>query len=109
MPRKANHETDRRTISRFDQIINIGPAMSDDFDRMGIKSPQALIGRDPLKLYQQVCKLDHLFHDPCVLDTFMATVDYMNGNPPQVWWNFTADRKKLYSQQVDVLRKKFGR
>ena len=109
MPRKANHETDRRTIARFNQIINIGPAMSGDFVRLGIASPQALIGRDPLELYRQVCSLDQKFHDPCVLDTYIAAIDYMNGNPPEVWWSYTSERKKRYTEEVDVLREEFGR
>jgi len=109
MPRKANHKTDRATIARFDQIINVGPATSDDFVRMGIGTPQALIGQDPVKLYQQVCKLDQQFHDPCVLDVFMATVDYMNGNRPQTWWSYTPERKKRYARHVEALRVKFGR
>ena len=109
MSRKANHETDRQNISRFDQIINIGPAMSSDFSRMGFTTPQALIQQDPLELYRQVCTVDQQFHDPCVLDVFMATVDYMNGNPPQVWWNYTSDRKERYSNEVDALREEFGR
>lgn len=75
MARKANHKTDRQSITQFTQIINVGPATSSDFDRIGIATPQALIGLDPLELYQRVCTTDRIFHDPCVLDVFMATVD----------------------------------
>ena len=109
MARKANHKTDRSTISRFDQIINVGPATSDDFVRMGIDTPQALIGQDPLDLYRQVCSLDRQFHDPCVLDEFMATVDFMNGNRPKTWWSYTPERKKRFTPEVDALRQKYGR
>ena len=108
MSRKANHKTDRSTIARFDQIINVGPATSELLVRMRITTPQALIGQDPLKLYRQACKLDQEFYDPCVLDVFMATVDYMNGNPPQTWWSYTSKRKQRYAGEVDVLRDKFG-
>lgn len=109
MPRKANHDTERQSILKFDQIINIGPAMSSDFDRLGISSPQSLIGKDPLELYQRVCEVDQVFHDPCVLDVFIATIDYMNGNPPRSWWSFTQQRKERYSGEVAILRQKFAR
>ena len=34
--------------------------------------------------------------DPCVLDTFLAVVDFMNGHPPRAWWEFTPERKKRF-------------
>lgn len=107
MSRKASHTTKRQAITRFDQIINVGPATTGDFERLGMKTPQDLIGQDPLVLYQNVCRIDDLFHDPCVLDVFMATVDYMNGNPPRQWWDYTSERKRLHSQQVKQLRGKY--
>ena len=108
MANKADHQTDRKTISRFDQIINIGPAMSRDFQRLGFKEPQDLIGQDPLTMYQKICRLEKKFHDPCVLDTYMATVDYMNGNRPRPWWDYTDQRRKQYSAEVDQLRNKYA-
>ena len=106
---KADHKTDRQSVSRFDQIVNIGPAMSRDFERMGFKCPQELIGQDPVELYRKVCKVDQQFHDPCVLDVFIATVDYMNGNRPRQWWDYTGQRKRLFSNEVDQLRAKYPR
>jgi len=107
MATKATHATDRQSVSKFERIINVGPATTDDFRRLGITSPQELIDRDPLELYRRICELDQAFHDPCVLDVFMATVDFMNGNAPQVWWSFTKERKKKYTNEVDQLRQKF--
>ncbi len=109
MARKATHETDRRSILKFEQIINVGPAMARDFQRLGLVRPQQLMGNDPVKLYQRICKLTNQFHDPCVLDTYMATVDYMNGNAPQTWWSFTEQRKRDHTKVVDALREKFPR
>ena len=104
MSKKAIHKTDRGTISRFDQIINVGPAMSLGFEKMGFKQPPDLIGQEPIVLYQRLCKIDDEFYDPCVLDVLMATVDYMNGNRPRQWWDYTAKRKKLFTEEVDKLR-----
>ena len=94
--KKADHDTDRKQIKRLQQIINVGSSIEGDFQRLGITKPQQLIGRDPLKLYRQICKVDGARHDPCVLDCFMAAVSYMDGNPPRVWWDFTSTRKRKY-------------
>jgi hypothetical protein len=109
MPKKATQSTDRQSIKKFEQIVNIGSAMAGDFQRLGLESPQQLIGQDPLDLYQRICVIDEIFHDPCVLDTYMATVDFMNGNRPQVWWSYTKKRKKLYSAEVAEMRQKFAK
>ncbi len=57
MPGKATHGTDRRSIARFDQIINIGSAMTADFIRLGFEKPRDLIGQNPLRLYQEICRI----------------------------------------------------
>ncbi len=80
----------------FEDIPNIGKAIAKDFRILGLKTPQALKGRDPFKLYQRLCKITGFRHDPCVLDTFMAAVDFMNGSAAKPWWAFTAERKKKY-------------
>ncbi len=95
--KKATHETDRDQIKDFCQIVNVGPATAGDFEDLGIDTPQELIKQDPAEMYTRLCKVTKIRHDPCVLDVFMAAVDYMNGNPPKAWWEYTDDRKKLYS------------
>ena len=79
------------------QIPNIGPAMVADFHLLGIDSPKQLRGQDAYGLYGRLCELTHTRHDPCVLDTFMAAVDFMNGAPPLPWWHYTAERKRRYA------------
>ena len=97
--KKADHTTDRNSIQKFQQIVNVGPACEKDFKVLGIKTPQQLIGKDPLKLYRKLCKVTGEQHDPCVLDVMMATVDYMNGNPPKKWWDYTELRKEKYAKE----------
>ena len=67
-----------------------------DFELMGIRQPADLIGADAFALYQRICKLTGKRHDPCVLDTYMAAVDFMNGAWPRDWWSCTAQRKREY-------------
>ncbi|MEL7499847.1 MAG: helix-hairpin-helix domain-containing protein [Planctomycetota bacterium] len=107
--KKAIHETDRKTIDKFEKIINIGPKLAEAFPIVGIRRPQQLIGKDPVKLYKKLCLKQDEFYDPCVLDCFMSAVDFMNGNPPQTWWSYTEQRKRDHSEDVDALRKVVSR
>ena len=70
---------------QFEEIPNIGPRIAADFRTLGFKLPSDLTGKDPLKLYQDLCRKTGVRHDPCVLDTFMAAVDFMNGAAPRPW------------------------
>lgn len=105
--KKAKHQTSRDTVSHFEEIVNIGPAFKRDFERLGLKSPQDLVGVDPIDLYRRICTVEKKFHDPCVLDCYLAAVDFMNGNPPQVWWNFTEHRKRDWGHVVQEMRSQF--
>ena len=82
----------------LEQIPNIGPAAAEDLRLLGIAKPQDLRDRDPFEMYQQLCTLTETRHDPCVLDTFMAAVDFMGGAPAAPWWRYTAERKAQFGQ-----------
>ena len=84
----------RGSLTNLEEIPNIGPAIADDFRQMGIKLPAELIGRDPYFLYDQICTLTGVRQDPCLLDTFIAAVRYMEGAPKRPWWKYTAERKR---------------
>ena len=78
------------------QLPNIGPAMIGDFQALGITRPAQLVGKDPYVLYQRLCEITGARHDPCVLDTFISAVRFMEGAPPHPWWHYTAERKSRY-------------
>ena len=78
------------------QLPNIGPATVGDFKALGITRPAQLAGEDPYALYQHLCEITGTRHDPCVLDTFISAVRFMEGAPPRPWWHYTAERKKRY-------------
>ena len=90
MSSKAATAADARQLR---QIPNIGPAMVADFRLLGIDRPAQLVGRDPYQLYQQLCALTGVRHDPCVIDVFIAAVRFMEGAPATPWWHYTAERK----------------
>ena len=78
------------------QLPNIGPAMIGDLKALGIARPVQLAGKDPYVLYQRLCEITGRRHDPCVLDTFISAVRFMDGEPARPWWHYTAERKRLH-------------
>ncbi len=84
-------------VIKFTEIPNIGPAMERDFVFLKIKSPKDLQNKDAFTLYTKLCKESGVQHDPCVLDTFIAAIDFMNGAPARPWFYYTKERKKKYS------------
>lgn len=75
------------------KLPNIGPAMARDLLRLGIEREADLRGQDPEELYRRLCALDGRRHDPCVLDTFTAVVDFASGAPARPWWEYSRQRK----------------
>jgi len=84
----------RDRVAKLEDLPNIGKAMAADLRLIGIHSPEQLIGRDALELYQALCRKSGAHHDPCVIDVFLSIVDFMNGGDPQAWWHYTAERKR---------------
>ena len=84
---------DRETVFVLEALPNIGKAMAADLRKIGIDHPKRLVGKDPFDLYRQLCEKTGTRQDPCVIDVFMAVVDFMEGGEPKPWWTFTGERK----------------
>ena len=82
----------------LEQLPNVGPAMAGDLRLIGIQHPAELRGRDAFALYRDLERATGQRQDPCVLDTFMAIVDFMEGAAPKPWWAYTAERKQRHGQ-----------
>jgi Pathogenicity locus len=80
----------------LEDLPNIGPSLAADLRLIGIRHPRELKGRDPFVLYQALAAATGTRQDPCVLDTFMAATDFMNGAAAAPWWRYTAQRKVVY-------------
>ena len=93
-----------RQIARLEDIPNVGPAVAGDLRQLGITTPGDLPGRDPYALYADLCRITGQRHDPCVLDTFIAAVRYMEGAPKKPWWKYTAERKRAMAGRSEVGR-----
>ena len=85
----------RAKVFRLEDLPNIGKACAADLRLIGISAPSALIGREPLQLYQALCARTGTRHDPCMIDVFMSVVSFMEGGEALPWWAFTAHRKTL--------------
>ena len=93
MKRKA--AKGRKHLARLEDIPNVGPAIAADLRQLGITMPTELPGRDPYAMYDDLCRITGQRHDPCLLDTFIAAVRFMEGEPKKPWWKYTAERKKV--------------
>lgn len=96
--RQRSHKVFRaEDATELEQIPNIGKAIAADLILLGITKPSQLKKQNGIKLYKRLCDETGVRHDPCVADTFMAAVDFMNGGKARPWWDFTEKRKKLLS------------
>lgn len=89
---KAKQASEAREL---EDIPNIGGALAGDLRAIGISRPSQLKGKDGLRLYAKLNQVTGSRHDPCMADTFLAAVDFMNGGAPKPWWAFTHQRKQL--------------
>jgi hypothetical protein len=87
-------DINRETLTRLEQLPNVGPAVARYFRRVGMTCPQDLVGRDPYRMYDDLCRVTGTRFDPCLLDTFIAAVRFMGGEPAKDWWSYTAERKR---------------
>lgn len=105
MPAKRSTKATSATAVRtFTDIPNIGASMAADFARLGFSAPHELVGQDPYDLYDRLCVLTQCRQDPCVADTFIAAVRFMEGSPPHSWWHYTAERKRVFSNRLSASR-----
>jgi hypothetical protein len=74
-------------------LPNVGPAVARMLTRLGVERAEDLRGRSAEQLFSQLCALDGRRHDPCLLDTLTAVVDFANGAPARPWWHYSRQRK----------------
>lgn len=82
----TQRKTAGRDVGRLEDIPNIGPAVAADLRQLGIMMPADLLGCDPYAMYDDLCRITGKRHDPCLLDTFIAAVRFMEGEQKKPWW-----------------------
>lgn len=86
--------TDARKLT---DLVSVGRATLSDLSRLGISSVAELAEQDPQALYEGLFRLDGVWHDICVLDTFQAAV--AQARDPELpkeqrqWWYWSRQRK----------------
>ena len=84
---------ERSTLTRLEQLPNVGPAIAAKLRRVDVCVPTDLLGRDPYALFEELSRRTGERHDPCLLDAFISVVRFMEGGPERPWWEYTAERK----------------
>lgn len=87
----------RAQVVKLTDLPNIGSSLAKDLKLIGIASPMDLKGKEPYDLYVKLSDVMGKRNDPCVLDVMMSITDFMDGNEPRVWWEYTAKRKIKYN------------
>jgi len=89
---KATRASEAKVLT---DIPNIGVSIAQDLRGLGVSTPAEVAAMDPVAMYERLRTPMGHRHDPCVLDTFLAAKDFMNGGEPKPWWRFTAQRKAM--------------
>ena len=76
-------------------LPGVGTSVAADLRRIGVRTPRDLAGRDPYQLYERLNRATGMRHDPCLLDTFIGAVRYVDGAPARPWWHYTPERKRV--------------
>jgi hypothetical protein len=92
--KQSTTRVSKRGVAKLEDLMNVGPSIAEDLRRIGIRHPDDLIGKDPYALYEALCRATGVRHDPCVLDTFISVVRFMDGAPARPWWYYTDERKR---------------
>jgi hypothetical protein len=90
----------REQLRTLTDLPNVGPSIAEDLRKLGFQVPQDLVGRDPYQMYDSLCHVTGVRHDPCVIDVFLAVTRFMDGDEPKTWWSYTAERKRQTQNQT---------
>lgn len=74
-------------------LRNVGPAARKDLEILGIRTREELAACDADTLYEKLCLVTGVRHDPCVHDVFSAAIHQSKTGEALDWWRFTPSRK----------------
>lgn len=89
---ETTHDAQREILLELQRIPNVGPATARDLVRLGVRRLDDVTEREPGDMFETLCALDGVRHDPCMLDVFTAIVAFARGGDARPWWTFTAER-----------------
>lgn len=78
--------------NRLEAVPGIGRSLAKDLRDLGINAVSDLKGRDPEKMYSDLCRLRGAHQDRCVLYVFRSAVYFAGTDNPDTelvkWWNW---------------------
>ena len=89
---------DRQKVTDLTDLPNVGKAIAGDLRLINIQNPQDLIGKNAYQLHDDLCRVTGKKHDPCMIDVFLAVIDFMEGADPVPWWKYSAERKNYMTR-----------
>ncbi|MBY4597970.1 helix-hairpin-helix domain-containing protein [bacterium BD-1] len=84
----------RSRLAKLTDLPNVGAATAADLRLLGINKPGDLVGKSPYALYDSLCAITGVRHNPCVIDVFISVTRFMAGEDPRPWWAYTSERKR---------------
>lgn len=70
--------------------------MATALESLGCQAPADLIGRDPLDLYERLCRQRGERQDPCVLDVLVSIERFLAGGKARPWWAYSRERRRRH-------------
>ena len=70
----------RETISRLEELPNVGLAIAGELRRTGVAHPKELVGRDAREPHETLCGKLGGRQDPCVSAAFMSFISWEVGH-----------------------------
>jgi hypothetical protein len=95
----------KREVATLEDLPNVGSRVAGDLRRLGVRRPRDLRGMDPYAMFERLCSLTRRRHDPCLLDTFLSVVRFVEGAPARPWWRYTAERKRELAARATPSRR----
>jgi hypothetical protein len=96
-------------LAAFQRLGSVGLECARDFVQLGMRRPEELKGRDPIELYDRLCKLTSSRQDPCVEDVLrcaIAQVEHPDLSEHwRAWHRWTPVRGKPRGTLPDELRR----
>jgi hypothetical protein len=86
-----------KTSAALKNMVSVGPATLRDFELLGVHDLDQLALCDPKELYERLCAITGVRHDPCCEDVFRAAVaQARNPDLPaeeRRWWYWSRKRR----------------
>lgn len=86
-------------LKALQTIPGVGKSIAQDLADLGIKEPSQLRGKNPERLYDDLCKLRGMHVDRCMLYVFRCAVYFVSNKRPDPkklqWWHWKDKKEEV--------------